>query len=221
MRGKRPKGTPVLLAGWASKHADGDYELRAKVLSEQVVVQRWPGTMRGGGEAWATEVLALAQEDTDVRGSMTEYSLVHVDSDGRPSEYTIRCRAVEDESEQTADVAGLLKAAQRAAEEATRNMHLAYGVALKVMADAARSATQRADHLEELHEKSIARHREAMEALAEAQAADVDIAVTMAREERWDKLIKLAEMGAQKMLAESTTKKVDPPKLKSVKPENK
>lgn len=182
-RGKA-KGTSASLARWANRLGtipeSSVIVLRAVVLPEPYTLHTWPVAV--AGEAWGEEVIAIAQDDADARGEVTEYRLELLDGpettrvlatqpirrvprdveDGEPTNELIELVRV-----QTAHIEALTRANIQTTEIALRNQREAFNAALASVSAIleplaqsakvhAKAATLAEDSAKEAREQSLA-----------------------------------------------------------------
>ena len=114
---RRPKGTELGVTRWLERNAARKpvgFELRCVSSAEPYVLERLPPARASALEAFARDVLELAQEDADARGERTEYHLVMlgdaggvVADDSTLSTHVIRCLPREKAEPDTAAVDAL------------------------------------------------------------------------------------------------------------------
>lgn len=190
-RGKA-KGTSASLARWANRLGtipeSSVIALRAVVLPEPYTLHTWPVAV--AGEAWGEEVIAIAQDDADARGEVTEYRVELLD--GPDSSRVLATqplrrvpRDVEDAEPpselvelvrvQTAHVEALVRANMQTTEIALRNQREAFNAALQSVAAILEPLAQSA----KAHAKDAAKATEtAQEAREQALALAKQLALT-------------------------------------------
>lgn len=106
---RRPKGTERSITRWLARTAGfkaGAYELRCVSTAEPYPLERFAPTRTSSPEAFALDVLELAQEDADARGERSEYRVELLAESGEVlATHVVRCLPREPvESEPSADV---------------------------------------------------------------------------------------------------------------------
>lgn len=189
----KPKGTASSLARWANRLGaipeKSVIVLRAVVLPEPYTLHTWPVAV--AGEAWGEEVLAIAQDDADARGEVTEYRVELLDAPESTrvlSTQPIRRTPRSDEdggdppSElielvrvQTAHIEALTRSNVQITEIALRNQREAFNAALASVAAILGPLAQSAEQ----HAKSAATaEAQAKEAREQALAVAKQLAIT-------------------------------------------
>lgn len=116
---RRPKGTERSITRWLARTQGlriGALELRCVSTAEPYPLERFPPTRVSSPEAFAVDVLELAQEDADARGERSEYRIeLLADSGEVLATHVVRCLPREPvESEPSADVLRVLVDHQQA-----------------------------------------------------------------------------------------------------------
>lgn len=200
---RRPKGTALTLTRWTNRLGvlpkDARLELRAMAL-EPYVLHAWP--LAVVGEAWAGEVMDIAQDDCDARGEVCEYRLEVVKPDGSVlSTQPVRCVPRDAEGElprddimlrtleqQNSHIQALMRSHVQTMEIALRNQRESFNVALESVSALLKPLTKQLEqaHADNAELRELA--RDAMAATATVVADEEERERSERRTKQWEKL---------------------------------
>lgn len=212
MRNSHPKGSVSRIVSFCGRlqktdDAEAHLALTPEAIQSGEPIATWPWAAKDRADAFADLVLAEAQSDADARGTTTQYLLQAVEHGRHVQTYRIRCLPMEEDpwGGTGGSIAEIVAQTQKHNEVLLRSLIQSNEAVMSQQGKVIELMARRLEVIEETHREALTMYSDAakMQAVAESDTGDAD-----ARRERWDRVLRLAEMAVAKAMESGEANKV-------------